>query len=104
MTTTTAPTATETLVAINAYADLTKAFARHMAWQNACRAYSISRELGIETAAPKVSSMPSKAAKHRMYGDAGRVISLLHLDVPRPSTLPEIAAVIAAASAVLMAR
>lgn len=104
----TATTATDTAarntwLAINAYTDLSKGFARHMAWQNACRVYSIREALG-ETYNPAPKGMPSKAAKHQMYADAGRVISALGLDVKRPSTLAEIADVIAAATARLMER
>lgn len=106
MSTTTAAaplTAADTLLGINAYADLTKKFTKHMAWMNACRAYSTRKAIG-EPYNPEPKGMPSKASKYQMYADADRVIRSLHLDVKRPTTLPEIADVIAAATAVLMAR
>jgi hypothetical protein len=92
------------IMAINAYGDLVKGFNKHMAWQLACQRYAAGQLLGPTFYNPEPKGTPSKAAKHRMYGDAGRLISILALDVARPTTLPMIADVIAAAAAKLMAR
>lgn len=42
--------------------------------------------------------MPSKESKHRAYDDANRLISLLELDVARPSAVSGLHAVLAAAT------
>lgn len=96
-------TAVDMLMGTSAYADLTKRFNREMAWQNACTAYAIRQTLG-EAYNPEPKGMPSKAHKHQMYADASRVMSILQLTVKRPSTLAEVADVIAEATAVLTAR
>lgn len=105
MTTTTttdqAPTLTacDRALAAGCLADLTKAYARHINWQSACRWYSAAKDADLNPDAPK--GMPSKAAKHRMYGEAGRLMSILKLTQERPHTLAEVGALISQALDIL---
>jgi hypothetical protein len=81
--------------------ELGKSYAKHVNWLAACAYYSAASKAGEPATEPKLSTMPGKAAKHRMYGQANRVIALLDLDVDRPSSLADIGLVISAAFAAL---
>lgn len=55
--------------------DLRKAYAKHHRWLSACTDHTLG---GTEM--PSVRTMPSKAAKHHMYGHAARLVMICGWD------------------------
>jgi len=92
------PTAAEFLMAKSATKELRATHARFMTWQVWCDAFSAG---SIDEATWATKRPISKAAKHRMYDQAARVHSLLHLDGDRPHTLAQIADLLNQAETVL---
>lgn len=69
---------------------------RHERWLSACTAYSNGRLNALDGL-----RCPSKTAKYKMYASADRMIRLLVLDVPRPTDMAGLKAVIDAADVAL---
>ena len=98
MPTTTAVSPATRAMAAYELTELIAAYSKTLAWQAACLAYSTAAAAGqTGMDEPRPSRMPSKAAKHRMYGSAHRIAGLLELDVEPPRKLADIGAVISAA-------
>lgn len=78
-----------------------KAYLKHTRWHEACAVYSAGAG-----DPPNVRTMPSKAAKHRMYGDAASLARACGWDTAatRCQSLDDIACLIATVESLLRGR